>query len=121
MACLDIGGAGLSLLLLRPRLLVLRQWPSKEEDVWLGRMDHVVDPAAGLLYADRSPLVLRHKPGLGGQPRQLLGQDNVPAIGGTKISKTPATKIGRWWAAPGTLGHADTHRYSNLSSLYLFE
>ena len=50
----------------------ISNWPSEEEDVGLWCVDHVVDPALGLLHANPSPLVLGHQSTFGKCLHHLL-------------------------------------------------
>lgn len=39
---------------------LFRDGSSEQQDVRFGLVDHVVDPAPGLLYSDRTPFRFRH-------------------------------------------------------------
>lgn len=57
--------------------LCVRDRTSEQQNMRLGHVLHVVDPAARLLHANRPPLLLGHQV-LGQQSNQLLGQHDMP-------------------------------------------
>ena len=61
-------------------LWVGSQGAAKEEDVRLRPVDGVMDPAAGLLYSDATPLALGEEAVLGEGLGQVLGEDDVPVL-----------------------------------------
>ena len=54
--------------------------PPEEQDVGLGLVGHVVDPALALLDPEVPPLGLGHQVGLGHEFGNVLGQDHVPVL-----------------------------------------
>jgi len=60
--------------------LGVAEGPPEEEDVGLGLVGHVVDPALALLDPEVPPLGLRHQVGLGHEFGNVLGQDHVPVL-----------------------------------------
>ena len=55
----------------------MRDLSPEEEDVRLGSVHHVVDPAGRLLHAQVAPLRLGHQVSLGHQLRNVWGQHHV--------------------------------------------
>ena len=58
----------------------LRQGPPEEEDVGLGLVGHIVDPALALLNPKRPPLRLRHEVRPRHHLRQVFRQHHVPVL-----------------------------------------
>jgi len=54
--------------------------PTKEQNVRLGLVDHVVNPALRLLHAEGSPFLLRHQVSLGHEFDQIFGQHHMPVL-----------------------------------------
>ena len=67
---------------------------SKEQDVRLGSMDHVVDPALALLNPEAAPLRLAHQLSLGHHLGQVLGQHDVSTR--EREREREAGKIGKF-------------------------
>ena len=61
-------------------LWVGSQGAAEEEDVRLRAVDGVMDPAAGLLHSDATPLALGEEAVLGEGLGQVLGEDDVPVL-----------------------------------------
>jgi hypothetical protein len=65
-----------------PRVGVSTNRSSKQQDEGLGLVNFVVNPAAGLLDAKRSPLVLREQSLLRHLLEDVLGQEHMAVLVG---------------------------------------
>lgn len=58
----------------------LGQWPAKQQDMWLRRVQHVMHPSGALLNAQIAPFGFRHQMGLGDESRQVIWEDDMSEI-----------------------------------------
>jgi len=61
-------------------MLLARQRPPEHQDVLLGPVLHVVNPAQALLHPEVPPFGLGHEMSLGDQLGQVLGQHHVAVL-----------------------------------------